>query len=248
AKLDNVLFDATGDRALGLIDLDTVMPGTILWDVGDLVRTATCPVREDEPDLTRVRFRADWFDALVAGYLAEARAVLSDDELAGALYAPDQPARVRGDPEVGIVASTTWGENGFVRLLVVDPDHRGSGHGRALLDAAETDLREQGVGSVTVGADAPYYLFPGVETTELAMLCLLERRKYWRAEANFNMDVDLDTIPPDEGGAAPATAGERDEVDRWMAQHWEMWRPEVLRALDKDRLLLSRDDESISAF
>jgi len=172
----------------------------------------------------------------------------TEDELAGALFAPDQPAQVRGDPDVGIVASTTWGEHGFVRLLVVDPDHRGHGHGRALLDAAEADLREQGVGSVTVGADAPYYLFPGVETTELAMLCLLERRKYWRTEANFNMDVDLDTIPPDEGGASPATAGDRDEVDRWMAQHWEMWRPEVLRALDKGTLLLSRDDEGISAF
>ena len=47
-----------------------------------------------------------------------------EDELAGALFAPDQPARVRGDPDIGIVASTTWGENGFVRLLVVDPDHR----------------------------------------------------------------------------------------------------------------------------
>ena len=172
----------------------------------------------------------------------------TEGELAGALFAPDQPAQVRGDPDVGIVASTTWGEHGFVRLLVVDPDHRGHGHGRALLDAAEADLREQGVGSVTVGADAPYYLFPGVETTELAMLCLLERRKYWRTEANFNMDVDLDTIPPDEGGASPATAGDRDEVDRWMAQHWEMWRPEVLRALDKGTLLLSRDDEGISAF
>ena len=82
AKLDNVLFDVAGDRALGLVDLDTVMPGTILWDVGDLVRTATCPAREDEPNVARVQFRADWFDALVAGYLAEAGAVLSGAEIA----------------------------------------------------------------------------------------------------------------------------------------------------------------------
>ena len=172
----------------------------------------------------------------------------SEEELAGALFAPDQPAVIRGDPDAGIVATVTWDDNGFVRLLVVDPDHRGKGHGKALLDAAEADLREEGVSSVTVGADAPYYLFPGVETTQLAMLCLLERRKYWRTEANFNMDVDLDRIPPDPGGAAPARADERDEVSLWMAEHWAMWRPEVLRALDKGTLLLSRDDDGISAF
>ncbi|MBV8234522.1 MAG: GNAT family N-acetyltransferase [Acidimicrobiia bacterium] len=168
------------------------------------------------------------------------------DEVAGALFAPDQPTNVRGDPDVGVVASVEVDGQGYVRLLVVDPAHRGRGHGHALLEAAEADLA--GLPSVTVGADAPYFLFPGVETTELAMLVLLERHHYDRGEANFNMAVDLGTLPPDGSGYSNATAAERDEVDDWITTHWANWRLEVLRALDKGTLLLARDDAGISAF
>src|SRR5439155_18169194 len=62
------------------------------------------------------------------------------DELAGALFAPDQPAAVQGDPEVGVVATVRDGESGFVRLLVVDPAHRGLGRGHELLRTAEAAL------------------------------------------------------------------------------------------------------------
>jgi GNAT superfamily N-acetyltransferase len=168
------------------------------------------------------------------------------DEIAGALFAPDEPTNVRGDPDVGVVASVEVDGSGYVRLLVVDPAHRGQGHGHALLEAAEADLA--GLPSVTVGADAPYFLFPGVETTELAMLCLLERHHYDRVEANFNMEVDLRSLPPDPGGYSNATAEERDEVDDWVTTHWANWRLEVLRALDKGTLLIARDDAGISAF
>ena len=170
------------------------------------------------------------------------------DEIAGALFAPDQPTNVRGDPDVGVVASVEVDGRGYVRLLVVDPAHRGQGHGHTLLEAAEADLTSAGLPAVTVGADAPYFLFPGVETTETAMLCLLERHHYERAEANFNMAVDLATLPPDPGGHMVATPAERDEVDDWMAAHWANWRLEALRALDKGTLLLARDDAGISAF
>jgi ribosomal protein S18 acetylase RimI-like enzyme len=170
------------------------------------------------------------------------------DEIAGALFAPDQPTNVRGDPDVGVVASVEVDGRGYVRLLVVDPAHRGQSHGHALLEAAEADLAAAAVPAVTVGADAPYFLFPGVETTETAMLALLERHHYERAEANFNMAVDLAALPPDPGGHTVATAAERDEVDDWMTAHWANWRLEVLRALDKGTLLLARDDAGISAF
>ena len=168
------------------------------------------------------------------------------DELADALFAPDQPALVRGDPGVGVVATVVAEGRGYVRLLVVDPAHRGNGRGHELLAAAEADLAGQP--TVTVGADTPYFLFPGVETSETAMLCLLERHHYERAEANFNMAVDLTALPPDTGGYQVATGGERDEVDRWMAANWANWRLEVLRALDKGTLLLARDDRGISTF
>src|SRR5205823_4445986 len=138
------------------------------------------------------------------------------------------------------------GGRGYVRLLVVDPGHRRRGHGHTLLEAAETDL--SGTRSVTVGADAPYFLFPGVETTETAMLALLEDHHYERREANFNMAVDLKALGPDPGGHTVATPGERDEVEEWMATNWGGWRLEALRALDKGTLLLARDDRGISAF
>ena len=168
------------------------------------------------------------------------------DEVAGALFARDQPALVRGDPDVGVVATVVAEGRGYVRLLVVDPAHRGRGHGHELLAAAEADLAGQA--SVTVGADTPYFLFPGVETSETGMLCLLERHHYERAEANFNMAVDLTALPPDAGGYQVATGDQRDEVDQWMAANWANWRLEVLRALDKGTLLLARDDRGISAF
>jgi GNAT superfamily N-acetyltransferase len=168
------------------------------------------------------------------------------DEIAGCLFVPDQPSTVRGDPDVGIVATAQIDGQGFIRLLVVDPAHRGKGHGHALVEAAEADLA--GLPSVTVGTDAPYFLFPGVETTETGMCVLLERHHYDRGEANFNMAVDLRTLPPDPGGYSIATAAERDEVDDWMTTHWANWRLEVLRALDKGSLVLARDDAGICAF
>jgi len=167
-------------------------------------------------------------------------------ELAGALYAPDQPAIVRGDPAVGVVAAVPGTPDGFVRLLVVDPAHRGRGHGHTLLRAAEADLAASTV--ITVGADAPYYLFAGVETSQIELLCLLERHRYQREEANFDMEVDLARIPADPGGTALATIQERDEVAAWMTQHWGNWKAEVLRALDHGTLLLARDAAGISAF
>jgi GNAT superfamily N-acetyltransferase len=175
----------------------------------------------------------------------------SEEELARALFAPEQPALVRGDPDAGLVATVrgVGGENdqlGFIRLLMVDPAHRGHGLGRALLAAAEADLA--GTRSITVGADAPYYLYPGVPVEATAMLCLLERCRYPRAEANFNMDVDLGALPDDPGGAVPATGADRAEVDQWTATHWPNWRLEVLRALDQGSLAISRDGQGIAAF
>jgi GNAT superfamily N-acetyltransferase len=168
------------------------------------------------------------------------------DELEGALFAPDQPATIRGRPDVGVVATVDGEGGGYVRLLVVDPSARGRGHGHALLEAAEADLA--GRRSVTVGADAPYFLFPGVETTQTALLSLLERHRYTRAEANFNMAVDLDALRPDPGGAELAVPRDRPEVAAWMDTHWSNWSAEALRALDKGALLLSRGDEGIKGF
>ena len=167
-------------------------------------------------------------------------------ELERALFAPDQPTVLRGNPDVGIVAAVPGEPDGFIRLLVVDPAHRGNGHGHTLLTAAQGDLAASRV--ITVGADAPYYLFPGVETSEIALLCLLEQHGYTRDEANFNMEVDLTQIPADPGGSVPATATDRAELADWMTVQWAHWRAEVLRALDQGTLLLARDESGIAGF
>jgi len=170
----------------------------------------------------------------------------SPDELTAVLFGGDQPAVVRGDPTIGVVATGEGGGNGFVKLLVVDPAHRRQGHGGALLDAAEADLAD--LPSITVGTDAPFYLFPGVETRETALLCLLERRRYQRRDTAFNMSVDLDALPPDPGTTTTATAADRTEVATWLDAHWPHWRAEALRALDKGTLIVAHDGEGIRAF
>ncbi|MGJ8657605.1 MAG: phosphotransferase enzyme family protein [Akkermansiaceae bacterium] len=68
-KLNNVMMDAESDEAVCVIDLDTVMPGLSLYDFGDLVRTATSPVEEDEKDLSKVEMRMPMFEALAEGYI-----------------------------------------------------------------------------------------------------------------------------------------------------------------------------------
>ncbi len=71
-KLNNVLIDNSTGKAACVIDLDTIMPGSILYDFGDMVRTSTPTCMEDEPDPDKVDMSMDLFEALVKGYLEEA--------------------------------------------------------------------------------------------------------------------------------------------------------------------------------
>ena len=167
-------------------------------------------------------------------------------ELHGTLFAPDQPSVVRYAPNVGVVAVGHNDDGGFIRLLLLDPARRGQGLGHELLLAAESDLG--GASVITVGADAPYFLFPGVPVEETALCCLLERHHYSREETNYNIDIRLSDLPSDTGlGIAPLPA-ERLELDSWMAQHWPNWRDEVMRAFDQGTLLLGRDNKDITGF
>jgi hypothetical protein len=79
-KLNNVMIDDTTGKAICVVDLDTVMPGSVLYDFGDMVRTATSPALEDERDLSKVTMQIDMFDALVDGYWKSARDFLCDVE------------------------------------------------------------------------------------------------------------------------------------------------------------------------
>jgi GNAT superfamily N-acetyltransferase len=167
------------------------------------------------------------------------------EDLAASLFTPEFPVTVRGDPETGIVASCVRAGSGYLRLLVVDPSSQRRGLGDALLAVAENDLAESP--SITVGADAPDYLFPGVESDQIAMLCLLERRRYERGEANVNMSVDLHRLPPEPSGPHVAQTSDRDDLEAWTAAHWPFWETEILRCADRQRLMITRDDDGIAA-
>ncbi len=79
-KISNVLFGQDG-HALCLIDLDTAMPGTVLSDFGDAIRSGANPGREDDPDLGKVGMDLGIFTAFAEGYLSEALAFLTPTEL-----------------------------------------------------------------------------------------------------------------------------------------------------------------------
>ena len=68
-KLNNVLIDVDTKRAVCVIDLDTVMPGTVLYDFGDGVRAGCSTAKEDEPDLAKVDFDLSLFEAFAGGFL-----------------------------------------------------------------------------------------------------------------------------------------------------------------------------------
>ncbi len=79
-KLNNVMIDDCTGEGICVIDLDTVMPGLVHYDFGDLVRTAVRPTREDELDLSRVQARTDMFEAVARGYLEVAGGFLGAAE------------------------------------------------------------------------------------------------------------------------------------------------------------------------
>ena len=80
-KINNVMLDSETDDAVCVIDLDTVMPGSVLYDFGDMVRTATCMAREDEEDLSKVKMEMPFFESLAEGYLDAAHNFLTMKEV-----------------------------------------------------------------------------------------------------------------------------------------------------------------------
>ncbi|MGA9585116.1 MAG: aminoglycoside phosphotransferase family protein, partial [Terracidiphilus sp.] len=79
-KLNNVLMDDETGRGICVIDLDTVMPGLVAYDFGDMVRTMTCAAGEDERNLSRVAMDFGLFDAVMRGYLEGAKGFLTTGE------------------------------------------------------------------------------------------------------------------------------------------------------------------------
>lgn len=79
-KFNNLIFSESG-KAIAVTDLDTVMPGSALYDFGDAIRTAANSAREDEAMLDKVRFDINIFEAYASGYLEAAGNILNRDEI-----------------------------------------------------------------------------------------------------------------------------------------------------------------------
>lgn len=80
-KVNNMLFDAETDEVLCVIDLDTVMPGFVLSDIGDFIRTAANKGAEDDQDLNRVGVNLEIFQAYTRGYMEKAKSFLTPLEI-----------------------------------------------------------------------------------------------------------------------------------------------------------------------
>ncbi len=79
-KFNNVLLDKN-DKGLCVIDLDTVMPGYIMYDFGDAMRTSTNTGDEDDPNLDRVSMNIDLFEGFTKGFVSELKDTLTKNEI-----------------------------------------------------------------------------------------------------------------------------------------------------------------------
>ncbi|MCQ2795184.1 MAG: aminoglycoside phosphotransferase family protein [Bacilli bacterium] len=79
-KLNNVLFDIKTHRPIAVIDLDTIMPGSLCYDFGDAIRFGCNSANEDEKDLSKVRFRIDLYEVFLKGFLMTLGKIITKKE------------------------------------------------------------------------------------------------------------------------------------------------------------------------
>ena len=79
-KISNVLLNETDFGGVCVIDLDTLMPGKFISDLGDMMRTYLCAFSENETDLDKINIRLDYFKATIEGYLSEMADILTSTE------------------------------------------------------------------------------------------------------------------------------------------------------------------------
>ncbi|PXA03596.1 aminoglycoside phosphotransferase [Coraliomargarita sinensis] len=79
-KITNVMIDKVTGKGTSIVDLDTVKPGLVHYDFGDAVRSGCNPAGEEATDLKEVKLDLDLFQALVQGYLSEAKGFLTEND------------------------------------------------------------------------------------------------------------------------------------------------------------------------
>jgi len=154
---------------------------------------------------------------------------LTADELAGVCF--DDGGVVLAAPGgtgavAAVVRPAETGPVGHIRLVVVHPDARRRGVGSALVAAAEQWLAGHGAVQACWAGEAPVYLWPGVDATDVATQCLAEACGYRPTTSAINMG-----LPSDFRAPAPASVvvrrvvgdAEVAAVRAMVATHWPQW-------------------------
>ncbi len=81
-KIDNIMIDDDTGLAVSVIDLDTVKPGLVQYDIGDCLRSCCNPLGEDAQDLDQVSFELDLCESILRGYLPEVKSFYSAEDYA----------------------------------------------------------------------------------------------------------------------------------------------------------------------
>ncbi|HIK05145.1 MAG TPA: aminoglycoside phosphotransferase family protein [Trichormus sp. M33_DOE_039] len=81
-KINNVMFDTTTHKAVSVIDLDTVKPGLVHYDIGDCLRSGCNPAGEETEDWDSIYFDTDLCQGILRGYLSVAKAFLTENDYA----------------------------------------------------------------------------------------------------------------------------------------------------------------------
>ncbi len=120
-KLSNILLDENTEESVCIIDLDTVMPGSSLYDFGDSIRTGAASAAEDEADLEKVHFLPEMFYAYARGFIKGTNGALTERELSmlpdgGYIITFEQAIRFLGDYLNGdTYYHTDYAEHNLVR-------------------------------------------------------------------------------------------------------------------------------------
>ena len=80
-KINNVLMDKYTNEAICVIDLDTVMPGSALYDFGDAIRSGAATTFEDDTKLENVGINMEYFTSFTKAYLSETKDILNEKEI-----------------------------------------------------------------------------------------------------------------------------------------------------------------------
>lgn len=79
-KINNILFDKSEPKVKCLVDLDTVMPGSLLYDFGDAIRFGCSTAKEDETHLDLVDVNMDYFEAFTKGFVRPLKETMTEAE------------------------------------------------------------------------------------------------------------------------------------------------------------------------